>query len=793
MCGYSHILSYPHAHVASRAKLYYIDRHDQGPSLSQSRGAVINKNQTPSSAQPYQETGMNQLRILAAAILCILLGTAPALADKPRLAIQDLVATDAVVTQAKAQSQHSVLEQILQGSDTQLANMINQTSRFDIVARSKYRTILREQGIADSGDVNPSDPQTARAFQMAGAQFVATLTVDNYQDITTTASFKGGFGTSKAERRTIQIQATLQIFDTTTAVMLESASVTIEESTTNEIMAGATENGRVTNALIGQVTKDIATKTSRIILDALVPAKVIGYTMGNITFNRGIGTGVEKGQIWQVFYPGEEMFDPDTGESYGAEEIPLGWARITSVQPKFSKAQAIQDFGIDRGSIMRLAPDGLPRDVDPDAKATGSSTKSTQRAPARQPISNPQYTTNQPATQPATHQPAYQEPSPTRPATTTAYDQEDTQPVKLALFIRDVAPDVPDSKALVLENYITSWLTDHQIQVINRAEVLNAASTLASEGTNDGTNDQMNTIAQRLLSDHSSAAAIAQNLGADGLVIATITSLVEDKRSIRDPQRGNYDNFFYTLDVAWNVVDGGSGSSIASGLEQAHHALRQTATLTRTFNIDPMLRDSAMQVGQSIRSQMTRAKARITKAEDNLATINIQITLADLSIPEIRKNETGEYIITKNNYDLEATECNVLIDGMLAGTAPGPIQTTAGPHRIRIERPMIDPIDRFMVVRDGMDLNLAVGLSVQGRAQWREQAAFFESLKDGAMLRDADLEHAMAFGQFLRNSKVNLDTSNVRSIGTNTNDFWGSILNVKDNIHEMRQIENDAD
>tara|TARA_R110002072_G_scaffold42064_20_gene118740 strand:+ start:190688 stop:192940 length:2253 start_codon:yes stop_codon:yes gene_type:complete len=750
---------------------------------------VISKNQTPSSAQLFQETGMNQLRILAAAILCMVLSATSALADKPRLAIQDLVATDAVVSQAKAQSQHSVLEQILQGSDTQLANMINQTSRFDIVARSKYRTILREQGIADSGDVNPSDPQTARAFQMAGAQFVATLTVDNYQDITTTASFKGGFGTSKAERRTIQIQATLQIFDTTTAVMLESASVTIEESTTNEIMAGATENGRVTNALIGQVTKDIATKTSRIILDALVPAKVIGYTMGNITFNRGIGTGVEKGQIWQVFYPGEEMFDPDTGESYGAEEIPLGWARITSVQPKFSKAQAIQDFGIDRGSIMRLAPDGLPRDVDPDAKATGSSTKSTRsepgvRSPSRQPVQEPSRITHDHPVEHTTHQPIHQ------PAT---HDHENTHPVKLALFIRDVAPDVPDSKALVLENYITSWLTDHQIQVINRAEVLNAASTLASEGTNDGTNDQMNTIAQRLLSDHSSAAAIAQNLGADGLVIATITSLVEDKRSIRDPQRGNYDNSFYTLDVAWNVVDGGSGSSIASGLEQAHHALRQTATLTRTFNIDPMLRDSAMQVGQSIRSKMTRAKARITKAEDNLATINIQITLADLSIPEIRKNDQGEYIVTKNNHDLEATECNVLIDGMLAGTAPGPIQTTAGPHRIRIERPMIDPIDRFMVVRDGMDLNLAVGLSVQGRAQWREQAAFFESLKDGAMLRDADLEHAMAFGQFLRNSKVNLDTSNVRSIGTNTNDFWGSILNVKDNIHEMRQIENESD
>ena len=100
-------------------------------------------------------------------------------AQKPRLAIQDIVATTAVRNQAQSSGQLNVLDQIMQGANSQLEDTINATKRFDIVPRSKYRTILKEQEIADSGDVDPSDPQRARAFKMAGAQYVATVTVDN--------------------------------------------------------------------------------------------------------------------------------------------------------------------------------------------------------------------------------------------------------------------------------------------------------------------------------------------------------------------------------------------------------------------------------------------------------------------------------------------------------------------------------------------------------------------------------------------------------------------------------------
>ncbi|MCH2161982.1 MAG: hypothetical protein MK085_08935 [Phycisphaerales bacterium] len=700
------------------------------------------------------------LLAVTAAILTVLPTTANAAqaVEKPRLAIQDIVATDAVRNQARASGQLNVLEQIMQGADSQLANTINATKRFDIVARSKYRTILKEQEISDSGDIDPSDPQRARAFKMAGARYVATVTVDNYQDITSRFVIEGGFGDSAGERRVIQLQATLEIFDTTTSVMLESAMLTLEDADTNEIIAGTRQDGRATNKLIGNITRQFAVGSANLIMDALVPAKVLAYTMGNVTFNRGQGTGVEVGQYWQIFHPGEALIDPDTGENLGSEEIPLGWARVTAVLPKFSKAQAIQDFGINRSNIMRSSPTGLPADVDPNARATGSAVGA---APTAAPVRG-----SAPVTNPGTAPTAT--PTSARPAQVASAGK----PIKLALFIRDVAPDVPDQKVLVLENYLTAWLTSNQVEVINRADVINAVSSFATEGSNSGTNDPMQTQAVRLLSDQSSALALARNLGADGLAIATIVSLVKDTREIRDPQRGNYNNEFYSLDVTWNVLDGTTGGSLASGLVQANEGMRQTTTQTRTFNIDPLLSDAAKKAGQAMKAAMARPGQRRPTVATGSIPVQVRIALADLSVPEIVEQPDGSYAIGANRYSLEPMACNVIVDGMLAGTAPGVVNISPGPHRIRIERPMIESVDKFMVVRPNMTLTIPVACSDEGRRQWMEQTAFFEGLKDKAVMRTVELEKAKAMAEFLRNSQFKIDTQNLRNLGINTPTIW---------------------
>ena len=49
-------------------------------------------------------------------------------------------------------------------------------------------------------------------------------------------------------------------------------------------------------------------------------------------------------------------------------------------------------------------------------------------------------------------------------------------------------------------------------------------------------------------------------------------------------------------------------------------------------------------------------------------------------------------------------------------------------------------------------------------ARVKELAAFLQNLKERAVLSEAQLETAKAFGEFLRNSNIRLDTSNVQNL-----------------------------
>ena len=165
----------------------------------------------------------------------------------------------------------NVLEQIAQGTDPQLVNALSAGGRFDVVARADLPAVLREQSLSASGNVDTLDPQTAKQLQLAGARYLATVSIENFQDVVERTVLKGQFGDSNAERRTIQMQGSVRIFDTTSGVLLRATSVALNEAAVDEILGGVAQTGRKTNALIGKVTALFATTASRAISDSLMP------------------------------------------------------------------------------------------------------------------------------------------------------------------------------------------------------------------------------------------------------------------------------------------------------------------------------------------------------------------------------------------------------------------------------------------------------------------------------------------------------------------------------------------
>ena len=295
-----------------------------------------------------------------------------ALAQKATMAIRGFEATPAVRSAAEAAGTLNALEQVIQGAERQMESELQRTQKFDIVARGDLKTILKEQDLADSGLVDQLDPNTAKSLQLAGARYVAILTVDGFQDITDRTTLQKQLGPTKAERRSIQLSGVVAVFDTTSGRMLTSAPLKIDRNQLEEIIPGVQRTGNKTQAVLATVASALGSESAASISGAIFPAKVLAYTLGQITFNRTESSGVQVGQIWEVMHPGEALVDPDTGASLGSEEVAVGWSRVTDAGDRFSRAQAIVDNGISKGAIMRYRPDGLPAGIDPKATATGS-------------------------------------------------------------------------------------------------------------------------------------------------------------------------------------------------------------------------------------------------------------------------------------------------------------------------------------------------------------------------------------------------------------------------------------
>lgn len=287
-------------------------------------------------------------------LLVVLLFLGGALqAQKKTLGIGAVEVTPSLLRSASNSGSGNVLSRISQSMDGELIDKMHNTRKFDVFARSDLDQILKEQEFANSGNVDIADQNTAKVFEIAGIQYLLTTQITDFQDHMETAYFETLDET--INKRTIRLGAVAKIYDTTTGKLLESASFQIDtgghEGRERYIVDSS---GTLSDQFIQQLGMEMAENIANRVVEALYPARVIGLTSDRVTINRGDGTRVAVGQIWEVFALGEEMIDPDTGESLGNEETSIGQIRITRVTPKTSQAEILENYGIEKLQVVRL-------------------------------------------------------------------------------------------------------------------------------------------------------------------------------------------------------------------------------------------------------------------------------------------------------------------------------------------------------------------------------------------------------------------------------------------------------
>jgi curli biogenesis system outer membrane secretion channel CsgG len=270
------------------------------------------------------------------------------------LAVSAIKPLPSLAQAMSASGKANALARVVEAYDSQLIDRLNASRKFEIVGRSDLQEVLKEQELAGSGNVANNDPNAALVGRLAGAKYLLVATVDDFEDTTETMKFENL--ERVGVKRTLRLSTTAKIYDSTTGALVESTNVRLERQTDRMDRADIQRNAEATDVLLLEVTREAAGQIATRIADRVFPMRVLVKREMQITLNRGQGAGVEVGQVLNVFAQGETLIDPDTREVLGREEVLIGKVRIISVQPKFSTAEILEDFGIDKGAVLRPAP-----------------------------------------------------------------------------------------------------------------------------------------------------------------------------------------------------------------------------------------------------------------------------------------------------------------------------------------------------------------------------------------------------------------------------------------------------
>jgi hypothetical protein len=229
--------------------------------------------------------------------------------------------------------------------DTEFSENSALSSKFSVIERDKLALVLKEQGLATSGAVDPSS--AAKVGKILGVKYIILGGVDKFA-INNTKGAVGAFGVGG---NLVQANATinLRFIDSTTAERVVSISSDGEIKKGGGFFKGtslsrdaewgiASETIQKTaKAIVAKLTTgEYIARVSGAATPGAVEGKVIKIDGNRAYINLGASSGIKMGDAFNIISVGEALIDPDTGKKLGADEKQSGTGTVTEVQAEFA-------------------------------------------------------------------------------------------------------------------------------------------------------------------------------------------------------------------------------------------------------------------------------------------------------------------------------------------------------------------------------------------------------------------------------------------------------------------------
>ena len=236
--------------------------------------------------------------------------------------------------------------------DTEFSENKQLSDKFSVVERDKLNLVLKEQGLATAGAVDPAS--AAKVGKILGVKYIILGGIDKF-NIDNTKGSISKFGGLGGNLRQANATINLRFIDSTTAERVISISADGEVKKGGGFALGASgskdSEWGLASETIQKTAKAVVAKLSSgdylaRVSNAAAPAggvlegKIIRVDGNKVYINMGSASGLKVGDKFNVFDPGDALIDPDTGAKLGSTEKQVGTATVAEVQEKFAILQA---------------------------------------------------------------------------------------------------------------------------------------------------------------------------------------------------------------------------------------------------------------------------------------------------------------------------------------------------------------------------------------------------------------------------------------------------------------------
>jgi len=222
------------------------------------------------------------------------------------------------------------------------------TRKFRVLSRNaEVMAEIREEQKFSESDLAKGD--AAATGEMANAHYLILPKVQNFKFYRSVKRLPN-FDSKYRRQDSGLLHLTAQMVDTTSGQVMTTFDLTSRFATKPQIVNS--KGGAPNNTWFTKMAKEVSAQLADQFVDAVYPMKVIKRTRRNqIIINRGRNSGIKQGQVYDVFFAGEELIDPDTGESLGSGEEFVGKIEIVRINPKVSYAKILSEVDPENAPI----------------------------------------------------------------------------------------------------------------------------------------------------------------------------------------------------------------------------------------------------------------------------------------------------------------------------------------------------------------------------------------------------------------------------------------------------------